>query len=86
MNYIRLNKVPKPWGKVAGGGWHHVIQDEKPVAKMYCPECGKEGYLEAELVEDMISLMSSFSARIYGKRSAENARKKREAKQQQCKS
>ena len=34
---------------------------------------------EAELVEDMISLMSSFSARIYGKRSAENARKKREA-------
>lgn len=37
---------------------------------------------EAELVEDMISLMSSFSARIYGKRSAENARKKKEAKQQ----
>ena len=34
---------------------------------------------EAELVEDLISLMSSFSARIYGKRSAENARKKREA-------
>jgi predicted site-specific integrase-resolvase len=29
----------------------------------------------------MISLMSSFSARIYGKRSAENARKKKEAKQ-----
>lgn len=25
---------------------------------------------EAELVEDMLSLMSSFSARIYGKRSA----------------
>jgi hypothetical protein len=48
MNYIRLNKVPKPWGKVAGGGWHHVIQDEKPVAKMYCPECGKEGYLSDE--------------------------------------
>ena len=37
---------------------------------------------EAELVEDMISLMSSFSARIYGKRSAENARKKKEAKQE----
>jgi predicted site-specific integrase-resolvase len=34
---------------------------------------------EAELVEDLISLMSSFSARIYGKRSAENARKKKEA-------
>ena len=38
---------------------------------------------EAELVEDMISIMSSFSARIYGKRSAENARKKKEAKQQE---
>jgi putative resolvase len=35
---------------------------------------------EAELVEDMISLMSSFSARIYGRRSAENQRKKKEAK------
>jgi predicted site-specific integrase-resolvase len=35
---------------------------------------------ESELVEDMISLMSSFSARIYGKRSAENQRKKKEAK------
>lgn len=29
---------------------------------------------------DMISLMSSFSARIYGRRSAENQRKKKEAK------
>lgn len=26
---------------------------------------------EAELVEDMISMMSSFSAKIYGRRSAE---------------
>lgn len=32
---------------------------------------------EAELVEDMLSLMSSFSARIYGKRSSENRRKKK---------
>jgi len=31
---------------------------------------------EAELVEDMVSLMSSFSARVYGRRSAENRRKK----------
>lgn len=31
---------------------------------------------EAELVEDMLSLMSSFSARIYGKRSAERRKKK----------
>ena len=30
---------------------------------------------ESELVEDMLSLMSSFSARIYGKRSAENRKK-----------
>ncbi len=33
---------------------------------------------EQELVDDMISLMSSFSAKIYGKRSAEN-RKRRKA-------
>ena len=32
---------------------------------------------EAELVEDMVSLMSSFSAKVYGKRSAENRRKKK---------
>ncbi|MBN2254001.1 MAG: IS607 family transposase [Kosmotogaceae bacterium] len=30
---------------------------------------------EQELVEDMLSLMSSFSAKIYGKRSAENRKK-----------
>ena len=30
---------------------------------------------ENELVEDMISLMSSFSAKIYGKRSSENRKK-----------
>lgn len=33
---------------------------------------------EAELVEDMVSLMSSFSAKVYGKRSAENRRKKKQ--------
>lgn len=32
---------------------------------------------EAELVEDLISLMASMSAKIYGKRSAENSGKKR---------
>ena len=31
---------------------------------------------EEELVEDILSLMASFSARIYGKRSAENRKKK----------
>jgi len=37
---------------------------------------------EAELVEDMVSLMASFSAKVYGKRSAENRkRKKAEATQ-----
>jgi predicted site-specific integrase-resolvase len=33
---------------------------------------------ENELVEDMLSLISSFSSKIYGKRSAENRRKKKE--------
>jgi predicted site-specific integrase-resolvase len=32
---------------------------------------------EAELVEDMVSLMSSFSAKVYGRRSAENRKKKK---------
>lgn len=32
---------------------------------------------ESELVEDMLSLISSFSSKIYGKRSAENRRKKK---------
>jgi len=36
---------------------------------------------ENELVEDMLSLLSSFSSKIYGKRSAENRRKKKEAEQ-----
>ncbi len=31
---------------------------------------------EAELVEDLVSLMASMSAKIYGRRSAENRRKK----------
>lgn len=32
--------------------------------------------------EDMLSLLSSFSSKIYGKRSAENRRKKKEAEQE----
>jgi putative resolvase len=32
---------------------------------------------DQELVEDMLALMSSFSAKIYGKRSAENRRRKK---------
>ena len=38
---------------------------------------------ENELVSDMLSLLSSFSSKIYGKRSAENRRKKKEAEQKQ---
>lgn len=34
---------------------------------------------EEELVEDILSLMSSFSAKIYGKRSAENRKRKKKA-------
>jgi len=47
-------------------------------------ECVEEVFpksFENELVEDMLSLLSSFSSKIYGKRSAENRRKKREAEQ-----
>lgn len=36
---------------------------------------------EEELVSDIVALMSSFSARIYGRRSAENRRKKKETDQ-----
>ena len=45
-------------------------------------ECVEEVFpksFENELVSDMLSLLSSFSSRIYGKRSAENRRKKKEA-------
>jgi putative resolvase len=35
---------------------------------------------EAELVEDMVSLMASFSAKVYGKRSAENRKRKKNEK------
>jgi DNA invertase Pin-like site-specific DNA recombinase len=35
---------------------------------------------EAELVEDMVSLMASFSAKVYGKRSAENRKRKKAEK------
>ena len=35
---------------------------------------------ESELVEDMLSLMSSFSARIYGKRSTKNRKKLKQVK------
>jgi predicted site-specific integrase-resolvase len=31
---------------------------------------------ETELVEDILSLMASFSAKIYGKRSSQNRKKK----------
>jgi len=37
---------------------------------------------ESELVEDMVSLMASFSARVYGKRSAENRKKKAQEKEE----
>lgn len=37
---------------------------------------------EQELVEDMLTLMSSFSNKIYGKRSAENRKKKKELERQ----
>ena len=45
-------------------------------------ECVEEVFpksFENELVSDMLSLLSSFSSKIYGKRSAENRRKKKEA-------
>ncbi len=44
------------------------------VAVEWCEEVLPKSY-EAELVEDMLSLLSSFSAKIYGKRSAERRKK-----------
>jgi hypothetical protein len=40
-------------------------------------DIGKSKTYEEELVDDMISLMSSFSSKIYGKRSAENRRRRK---------
>lgn len=45
-----------------------------------CVEAKMNKSFQDELVEDMLALMSSFSAKIYGKRSTENRRKKKEAK------
>ena len=45
------------------------------VAVEWCEEVLPKSY-EAELVEDMLSLLSSFSAKIYGRRSAECRKKK----------
>jgi len=42
-----------------------------------CVSIKRSKSFEDELVEDMLALMSSFSAKIYGKRSAENRRKKK---------
>lgn len=49
---------------------HNVILEivEETLPKSY----------ENELVEDMLSLISSFSSKIYGRRSAENRKKKKE--------
>lgn len=44
------------------------------VAVEWCEEVLPKSY-EAELVEDMLSLLSSFSAKIYGKRSDERRKK-----------
>ena len=44
------------------------------VAVEWCEEVLPKSY-EAELVEDMLSLLSSFSAKIYGKRSSERRKK-----------
>jgi len=44
------------------------------VAVEWCEEVLPKSY-EVELVEDMLSLLSSFSAKIYGKRSAERRKK-----------
>lgn len=40
-------------------------------------DSGKSKTYEEELVDDMISLMSSFSSKIYGKRSAENRQRRK---------
>jgi predicted site-specific integrase-resolvase len=42
-----------------------------------CVETKLNKSFQDELVEDMLALMSSFSAKIYGKRSAENRKKKK---------
>lgn len=40
-------------------------------------DSGKSKTYEEEMVDDMISLMSSFSSKIYGKRSAENRKRRK---------
>lgn len=56
----------------------HEFFDSYDVAIEWVSETLTNKSYEQELVEDMLTLMSSFSNKIYGKRSAENRKKKKE--------
>lgn len=56
----------------------HEFFDSYDVAIEWVSETMTNKSYEQELVEDMLTLMSSFSNKIYGKRSAENRKKKKE--------
>ena len=62
-------------------GIEHDDADRNLVVVIECVDEVFPKSFENELVEDMLSLLSSFSSKIYGKRSAENRRKKKEAEQ-----
>jgi len=51
---------------MAPAGWDRVEKVEEVMSKSF----------ENELVEDILSLMASFSAKIYGRRSSQNRKKK----------
>ena len=59
-----------------GFGVYKVFFDSHGVEIEWIDDVLPKSY-EAELVEDMLSLMATFSAKIYGKRSAENRKKKK---------
>ncbi len=49
----------------------------KPPGRVKRMDSGKSKTYEEEMVDDMISLMSSFSSKIYGKHSAENRKRRK---------
>jgi predicted site-specific integrase-resolvase len=65
MNSKKVIHVTKTEFELEDGTIHPHAVEEETLPKTY----------EAELIEDMLSLMASFSAKIYGKRSTERRKK-----------
>lgn len=60
---VRFRQAP------SGGGWHHTIIEGKVVPTIYCPKCGRGGYLtkykidsEGNLLENQVDLEGTLAS------------------------